>query len=214
MAQNSATLSLRQIRGAALLKIHHTTAQIMSLVAPISPGDPDHMQTSITVAMNAPSAFIPHTQKMIDILNLSRSLLTATDQDLKNWKPSLTFSSDLGVVGPLYYVCTKCTVLEVRREAMELLRTYKRREGMWDSDSGVEMVGQFWGLEEQHNALEREAGVGRESVTMRERVRLVLESGSGWRWTMCYNEGNEAISDGTGGDAWWGLLNGQGGPPE
>lgn len=85
---------------------------------------------------------------------------------------------------------------------------------MWDSDTETKIVGEFWELEEQHNALEREAGVGREGVTMRERVRLVLESEAGWRWIMCYNEGEEAISDGNGGDTWWGLLNGQGGPRE
>lgn len=85
---------------------------------------------------------------------------------------------------------------------------------MWNSDTGMKIVGEFWELEEQHNALESEAGAGREGVTMRERVRLVLGSEAGWRWTMCYNEGGKAISDGTKGDTWWGLLNRQGGPCE
>lgn len=46
-------------------------------------------------------------------------------------KPS--FSADLGIVPPLYVVATKCRDPEIRRQAIQLLRSSSRREGMWDS---------------------------------------------------------------------------------
>lgn len=47
-------------------------------------------------------------------------------------KPS--FSADLGVVPPLYVVATKCRDPLTRRQAIQLLRSSSRREGMWDSE--------------------------------------------------------------------------------
>ena len=46
-------------------------------------------------------------------------------------KPS--FSADLGIVPPLYVVATKCRDSDIRRSAIQLLRSSSRREGMWDS---------------------------------------------------------------------------------
>ncbi|KAI1138773.1 hypothetical protein F5Y05DRAFT_350454 [Hypoxylon sp. FL0543] len=47
-------------------------------------------------------------------------------------KPS--FSADLGIVPPLFVVATKCRDATTRRQAIQLLRTSSRREGMWDSE--------------------------------------------------------------------------------
>ncbi|EAQ90596.1 hypothetical protein CHGG_02531 [Chaetomium globosum CBS 148.51] len=47
-------------------------------------------------------------------------------------KPS--FSADLGIVPPLYVVATKCREPHIRRQAIQLLRSSARREGMWDSE--------------------------------------------------------------------------------
>ncbi len=47
-------------------------------------------------------------------------------------KPS--FSADLGIVPPLYVVATKCREPRIRRQAIQLLRSSARREGMWDSE--------------------------------------------------------------------------------
>ncbi|OTB07766.1 hypothetical protein M426DRAFT_52885 [Hypoxylon sp. CI-4A] len=47
-------------------------------------------------------------------------------------KPS--FSADLGIVPPLFVVATKCRDPVIRRQAIQLLRTSSRREGMWDSE--------------------------------------------------------------------------------
>ncbi|KAJ3565321.1 hypothetical protein NPX13_g7550 [Xylaria arbuscula] len=50
----------------------------------------------------------------------------------KHIKPS--FSADLGIVPPLFVVATKCRDALTRQQAIQLLRTSSRREGMWDSE--------------------------------------------------------------------------------
>ncbi|KAJ8122491.1 hypothetical protein O1611_g9826 [Lasiodiplodia mahajangana] len=47
-------------------------------------------------------------------------------------KPS--FSADLGIVPPLFVVATKCRDRITRKQAIQLLLTSSRREGMWDSE--------------------------------------------------------------------------------
>ncbi|KAK9777886.1 hypothetical protein SCAR479_05569 [Seiridium cardinale] len=50
----------------------------------------------------------------------------------KHIKPS--FSADLGIVPPLFVVATKCRDPTIRRQAIQLLMSSSRREGMWDSE--------------------------------------------------------------------------------
>ncbi|EFX01265.1 hypothetical protein CMQ_6207 [Grosmannia clavigera kw1407] len=45
-----------------------------------------------------------------------------------------SFSADLGIVPPLYVVATKSRDRMLRRQAIQLLRSSARREGMWDSE--------------------------------------------------------------------------------
>ena len=44
-----------------------------------------------------------------------------------------SFALDLGIVPPLFVVATKCRQRKLRREAIRLLMSSPRREGMWDS---------------------------------------------------------------------------------
>ena len=44
-----------------------------------------------------------------------------------------SFALDLGIVPPLFVVATKCRDRKLRREAIALLMSSPRREGMWDS---------------------------------------------------------------------------------
>ncbi|KAI1131922.1 hypothetical protein F5Y10DRAFT_25814 [Nemania abortiva] len=54
------------------------------------------------------------------------------DYTARHIKPS--FSADLGIVPPLFVVATKCRDHLTRQQAIQLLRTSSRREGMWDSE--------------------------------------------------------------------------------
>jgi hypothetical protein len=44
-----------------------------------------------------------------------------------------SFALDLGIVAPLFVAATKCRERKLRREAIRLLMSSPRREGMWDS---------------------------------------------------------------------------------
>ncbi|KDN68660.1 hypothetical protein CSUB01_10957 [Colletotrichum sublineola] len=66
-------------------------------------------------------------------------------------KPS--FSADLGIVPPLFMVATKCRHPVIRRQAIQLLRSSARREGMWDSELAAR-IGQWVAtIEEDGNML-------------------------------------------------------------
>ncbi|GAB1319996.1 Zn(2)-C6 fungal-type domain-containing protein [Madurella fahalii] len=45
-----------------------------------------------------------------------------------------SFSADLGIVPPLFFVATKCRNHDTRWKAIQLLKSSPRREGMWDSE--------------------------------------------------------------------------------
>ncbi|MCJ1437153.1 hypothetical protein MMC27_006538 [Xylographa pallens] len=144
MVSKNKVLTSREVQGAALLKLHHTTAKIM---AGVHPGMSD--MRPVFEAVNA-EKFLEYLDDFQVIVNLSRSLIAAAEQDAENGKPPLTFGSDLGLIGPLYYVCINCSTISIRRTAMELLLQCPRREGMWNSVLITRMIQQYWELEARH----------------------------------------------------------------
>ncbi|PQK11916.1 hypothetical protein BB8028_0003g05360 [Beauveria bassiana] len=62
-------------------------------------------------------------------------------------KPS--FSADLGIIPPLFVVATKCRDPWLRRQAIQLLKSSARREGMWDSELTSNIATWVMQLEEQ-----------------------------------------------------------------
>jgi hypothetical protein len=143
IASKGKIITNREVRGAALLKIHYTTAKIMA-------GVPPSMSDEALSEPANTEEFIEPVNGFQTIVNLSRSLIAAAVQDAKNGKPPLTFSSDLGVIGPLYYVCINCPSVSIRTAAMELLLSCPRREGMWNSVLIAQMIQQYWALEARH----------------------------------------------------------------
>lgn len=136
-------LTSAEVQGAALLKIHHITAKIM--------GDVQFdMVHAIPVEYVDNNKFWQYVNDFQIIVNLSKSLIAAAEQDAKNGKPPLTFGTDMGVIGPLYYLCVNCPVVSIRTSAMEILKRCPRREGMWNSVLVAQMIQQFWDLEAQH----------------------------------------------------------------
>ncbi|KUJ15590.1 uncharacterized protein LY89DRAFT_720109 [Mollisia scopiformis] len=141
MASKSKILTIREVQGAALLKIHHTTAKVMAGVHPDT-SDMRPVFETVKVGM-----FWQYLDDFQIIINLSRPLIAATEQNAKNGKPPLTFNSDLGLIGPLYYVCINCPSVPIRTTAMELLLRFPRREGMWNSVLIAQMIQEYWELE-------------------------------------------------------------------
>lgn len=79
--------------------------------------------------------------------NVSRAPFVASSQDSARLKPS--FAADLGIVPPLYVVATKCRDPWLRRQAIQLLKSSARREGMWDSELTSNIAIWVMQLEEQ-----------------------------------------------------------------
>lgn len=144
MVSKSKDLSSREVQGAALLKIHLTTVKIMASVRP----DMSDMRT-MSKALNA-DTFLEYIDDFQIVINLSKPLIVAAEQDAKNGKPPLTFRNDFGLIGPLYYVCINCQTVSIKTTAMELLLRCPRREGMWDSVLVAQMIQQYWDLEARH----------------------------------------------------------------
>lgn len=99
-----------------------------------------HFKTAVLTLETTLHIKFTDTPEMWDIVDLSRKILTG----LKSG-PTPRFALDVGVVIPLYLVGIKCSATSVRREAIELLLKYPRREGLWDSVVSANVV--QWVLE-------------------------------------------------------------------
>jgi hypothetical protein len=176
MQAKSRSFTSKQIRGAALLKIQHTTATIMADAAL-----PDVSDTrSLAEITNTPDNFLKYSGDFQTIVNLSRSLISASEADAKSGKSALTFSTDLGLIAPLYYVCIKCPDRSIRTAAIELLRRDPRREGMWDSVATEKLIRGFWEINAKHQALQTEDETS--PPIQFKRLDLVFMDGMKWEW--------------------------------
>lgn len=112
-------------------------------------------------------------------------------------KPS--FSADLGIVPPLFVVATKCRERRIRQQAIQLLQTSSRREGMWDSELCARIGNWIATIEEEDDGLAESA---RPLSSSTEASRLSVGS-PGAR-----SNGSPAFGDdvplGPGGNARWG----------
>lgn len=112
-------------------------------------------------------------------------------------KPS--FSADLGIVPPLFVVATKCRDRLIRQQAIQLLRTSARREGMWDSELCAQIGSWIAMIEEEDDGI---ADVPRPVSSSTEASRLSIESpGSISSGSPAFGE---EIPLGPGGNARWG----------
>jgi hypothetical protein len=180
MLAKSQDFNSNQVRGAALLKIHHMTVKIMAGIRP----DLSDLR-SFAEAVNAAEKFMDYIDDFQIVLNLSRSLIAATEEDAKKGKPPLTFSADLGLFGPLYTICIKCPIPSLRSAAMQLLRRCPRREGMWNSVPVAGMIEEYWEIEAWHKAAQENGEEFDEYgffVPLVDTVDLVFKDGMRWEW--------------------------------
>lgn len=179
MAAKGSGLTSRQIRGAAMLKVQHTTCDIMSRATPPRPEDP---RTVGELVMDS-WQFEPFISEFQTIIGLSSSLIAASEEDAKLGKPPFTFSTDLGLIAPLFHCGLKCPDPPTRKAAVDLLERCQRREGMWDSATLESLVKGYWGLEEVHEAMQNEIGDDDgPPLSLGVMVDLVFEDGMKWEW--------------------------------
>lgn len=217
MGRHSAALTATQIRGATMLKIQHCILHIMNAVVP-ELSDP----RTIVQAMNLASSFDKPEliESFATAVTLCRSLTIAVEAEVERVhgreKKASVFSVDLGVIGPLYYVATKCTVASIRAEALSLIDRWKGREGMWDSSMGGKLVRQFWEVESKfgnrgyniYNGIPQlsegdtqtgsTSSEGRVNSRSRGQVRLNMGDGGKWEWQVLSGDELQSIPSETG----------------
>ena len=87
-----------------------------------------------------------------EILNLIESLVTVLPYSRNvddNLFASKTFSFELGIVIPLYYMAGKCRDPILRRRGISLLKSANRREGAWDSFGAARVAETLVAIEEE-----------------------------------------------------------------
>ncbi|OKL56094.1 hypothetical protein UA08_08787 [Talaromyces atroroseus] len=92
-----------------------------------------------------------HCSEFNDAVVLAESILTTMGDwedasSLIRRKPS--FSLDFVSVGPLYDIARRCRDPTIRRKAIDTLRTFRRREGMWDSEMALLVAERIVAIEE------------------------------------------------------------------
>jgi hypothetical protein len=94
--------------GAAILQMHSISTQI-----------------TLDVLIAREDAFNKYTDKFQEILYLARSGILGLGQE--------SFSIDLGIIPSLYVVLGNCRDLVLQQEALDILASMPRREGVWNS---------------------------------------------------------------------------------
>lgn len=123
----------------------------------------------------AADADIPLYERAV---SLAETLTTPSSSDPTHERSSATstFLFDMEIVSPLYLVAIKCRHPLIRRRAIALLRSYVRREGLWDSVKAAAVAERVMELEEV------ELDVLDGSVLPREEIRVAnchIDSGPG-----------------------------------
>ncbi|PYH49723.1 Zn(II)2Cys6 transcription factor domain-containing protein [Aspergillus saccharolyticus JOP 1030-1] len=114
--------------------------------------------------------------------NGAQSMSPAHSPDSPSSRPPLnpSFSLDLGIIDSLYDVATLCRDPVIRREAVDILRSASRQEGVFNSHVCAVVAEKVIALEEKV-ALEGSLDYCRDSATV---VKLISENGVGRHGTI------------------------------
>jgi hypothetical protein len=91
----------------------------------------------------AQTAFDQHKGRFEDVVHHADIILT-----LSGTRPSFTF--EMGVIPPLYFVATKCRDPTIRRRALSLLKKALERESSWRASHAARALEQIIALEEEN----------------------------------------------------------------
>ena len=146
-----------------LLLIYHTMASIMTATALYS-GDE--------------LAFDRHVLQFASIIDSSKKALQVFKPVLSSGGSSYghctkyyTFTSDLGLVPVLYYTALKCRDRRIRRDALSMLATDTRQEGIWEGSTAALIAAEVIQLE-QAPCLDQ--GASHHQMTMGELCTSIL----------------------------------------
>ncbi|KIV84253.1 hypothetical protein PV11_00043 [Exophiala sideris] len=89
-----------------------------------------------------------YTDCFQNIFKLCRSVIELDSTNNGSTAPKMSFSFDLGIIMPLYFVATTCRDPVIRRAALHLLLNCPRREGIWLSWMTGRVAEQIISIEE------------------------------------------------------------------
>jgi len=127
----SATLGVKELRGAMILKIKHLNAFIFN-------------GACLSLHEMLFDTYVPDFERMV---NLSEALLKHPGNSTAASGKS-SYSFDMNILAPLYHTACRCREPSIRRKALALLEDFPRREGAWDSEVLV-AIGSWLMLQEE-----------------------------------------------------------------
>ncbi len=152
-----------------ILRLYHTLISIRLLINPLDP-------------LSRESAFDNLEAELAQMLSYCELLASA--------QSSPSFSSGLGYIMPLHTIAARCRNPCIRRRALHLLQTSRRREGLWDAVSTGKIVGTTIEREERVATLQETSVPGENRVREvkveflgERRARIRYVSVKDWRET-------------------------------
>ncbi|EEY22671.1 C6 zinc finger domain-containing protein [Verticillium alfalfae VaMs.102] len=135
------SFSLQEQLARQVLLVYHTMAGIITAVA-LNQGDE--------------ARYDGHTLQFASIVSLSKGIFSAALPSTNRQRSAgdepntgqFSFSSDSGLVPPLFYTSLKCRHAKVRRGALHLLATKTTQEGIWDGSMAAPIAAEVIRLEE------------------------------------------------------------------
>jgi hypothetical protein len=85
----------------------------------------------------------------VQIVDLATNVLEQSADEDETARRKVVFNFDVNIVVPLFIVSLRCRDCKVRREAIELLWRYPRREGFYDSLMAAKVASWFMNKEEE-----------------------------------------------------------------
>ncbi|KAL2823496.1 hypothetical protein BDW59DRAFT_97360 [Aspergillus cavernicola] len=76
--------------------------------------------------------YIPDFESVVSYAEEIVRINSSSSPSIEN-SADFVFSLEGEIIGPLYYTSTRCRHPQIRRRAIEIMRHYSKREGMWDA---------------------------------------------------------------------------------
>ncbi|KAK1634065.1 hypothetical protein BDP81DRAFT_325341, partial [Colletotrichum phormii] len=133
-------LSARERLAFHLLPVYHTMAQII---------------TEASLHPDGELIFDKFTWHFETMTASSKEILTAAlptmaaDLSSGHCTAKFSFTADMGLIPPLYYVALKCRNRRIRRQAIELITDNLHQEGMWDAKLAAAVASEVMRMEEE-----------------------------------------------------------------
>lgn len=99
-----------------------------------------------------------HDDEYAAIILMARQLLPTPTASVDNHsirQAPASFSMDSGAIAPLYFVAAKCGNRSLRQEALTLLNSSRRLEGIWDGALVAKVARRYLQLKEAGTRMEK-----------------------------------------------------------